>query len=101
MAELLASRLSALLTQSGLSQKDFAEKAGLTPAAISRYVNGERTPRDIVVAKMAKALGVQPSDITGTSDEQEVDKAVQLIARNANGLSEEQRDQLIKAILKR
>lgn len=101
MAELFASRLSALLAQSGLTQKELAEKTGLTPAAVSRYVSGDRMPREIVVAKIAKSLGVQPGDLTGTSAEQEVDGAVQLIARNANNLSEDQREQLIKAVLKR
>lgn len=101
MAELFASRLSALLAQNGLSQKDLAQRTGLTPAAISRYLSGDRTPRAIVIAKIAKALDVQPVDLTGTSAEQDVDKAVQLIARNANTLSEEQRTQLIASIINR
>lgn len=100
MAELFASRLSTLLAQRGLTQKELAEKTGLTPAAVSRYVSGARVPREIIVAKIAKALGVQPSDLTGTDVEQEVDEAVQLIARNANNLSEDQREQLIKAVFK-
>lgn len=101
MAELFASRLSTLLAQKGLSQKELAIRTGLTPAAISRYVSGDRVPREIIVAKIAKALDVQPNDLTGTSAEQAVDGAVQLIARNAHSLSDDQREQLIKAILKR
>ena len=99
MADLFASRLSFLLKQRGLSQRDLAEMVDLTPAAISRYVSGERRPKAIIVAKIAKTLGVQPEDLTGTCAEQEVDGAVQLIARNANCLSDDQRDQLIKAII--
>lgn len=101
MAELFASRLSALLNQRGLSQKDLAELTGLTPAAISRYISGARTPRAIVVAKIAKALEVQPDELVGTNAEQEVDDAVQLIARNANKLSDDQREQLIRAVIDR
>lgn len=101
MAELFANRLSALLAQSGLTQKELAEKTGLTPAAISRYVSGNRMPREIVVAKIAKALDVQPRDLTGTNAEQEVDEAVQLIARNVNSLSGDQRTQLIDALFNR
>lgn len=96
---MFASRLSLLLRQRGLSQRDLAEMVGLTPAAISRYVSGERKPKAIILAKIAKSLGVQPEDLTGTCAEQEVDGAVQLIARNANRLSDEQRDQLIRAII--
>lgn len=99
MAELVADRLSALLKQKGLSQKDLADKTGITPAAISRYANGERAPRAIMLAKIAKALDVEPVDLTGTTDEQEVDKAIQLIARNANALSDEQREDLIRAVI--
>lgn len=101
MAELFANRLSSLLAQSGLTQKELAEKTGLTPAAISRYVSGSRMPREIVVAKIAKALDVQPCDLIGTNAEQEVDEAVQLIARNANSLSGDQRTQLIDALFNR
>ena len=101
MADLFASRLSLLLRQRGLSQRDLAGMVGLTPAAISRYVSGERKPKAIIVAKIAKSLGVRPEDLTGTCAEREVDGAVQLIARNANRLSDEQRDQLIKAIISR
>lgn len=99
MADLFASRLSLLLRQRGLSQRDLAGMVGLTPAAISRYVSGERKPKAIIVAKIAKSLGVRPEDLTGTCEEREVDGAVQLIARNANRLSDEQRDQLIRAII--
>ena len=101
MADLFASRLSDLLRQRRLSQRDLAEMVSLTPAAISRYLSGERKPKAIIVAKIAKALDVQPEDLTGDCAEREVDGAVQLIARNANRLSDEQRDQLIKAIISR
>ncbi len=84
-----------------MSQKELAEATSLTPAAVSRYVNGERVPRAITVAALAKALGVKPTDITGTADEQETDDAIRLIARNASSLSEAQRTELIAALAKR
>lgn len=96
---MFASRLSVLLDRRGLSQKDLARMVELTPAAISRYVRGERKPKAVIVAKIAKALDVQPEDLTGTYAEQELGGAVQIIARNANRLSDEQREQLIRAIL--
>lgn len=99
MTDLFASRLSVLLDRRGLSQKDLARMVELTPAAISRYVRGERKPKAVIVAKIAKALDVQPEDLTGTYAEQELGGAVQIIARNANRLSDEQREQLIRAIL--
>lgn len=59
-----------------MSQKELAEAACLTPASVSRYVNGEREPRALTVAALAEVLVVKPSDIIGTTDEQEMDTAV-------------------------
>lgn len=101
MEELFARRLSALLRQRGLTQKELAQRTGLTPAAISRYLSGARKPRAIIVAKIAEVLDVDPSDLLGSRVEQEIDGAVQLIARNANSLSEEQRGELIATLIRR
>ena len=40
MTELIGANLAALLKERGMSQKELAEAAGLTPASVSRYVNG-------------------------------------------------------------
>lgn len=50
---------------------------------------------------MSRALGVKPSDIIGTSCDQELDDAVHLVARNADCLTETQRAELIAALAKR
>lgn len=81
-----------------MSQKELAEAACLTPAAVSRYVNGEREPRAHTVVALAEILGVKTSDIMGTSDEQEVDTAVSFIVRNIDKLTEAQRAELIAAL---
>lgn len=101
MSATIGTRLTILLKERGMSQKELAEATNLTPAAISRYINGDRTPRAITIAALAQALGVKPADITGTADEQETDKAIRLIARNASNLTEAQRAELIAALAKR
>lgn len=68
---------------------------------MSRYVNGEREPWPATIAAMSRALGVKPSDIIGTSCDQELDDAVHLVARNADFLTETQRAELIAALAKR
>ena len=83
-----------------MSQKELAEAASLTPAAVSRYVNGEREPRTLTVAVLAEVLGVKPSDIIGTTDEQEMNTAIRLLVRNAGKLTEAQRAELIGALTK-
>lgn len=84
MTELIGANLAALLKERGMSQKELAEAAGLTPASVSRYVNGEREPWPATIAALSLALGVEPSDILGTSCDRELDEAVRLVARNAD-----------------
>ena len=101
MATLTGNKLAALLRERGMSQKELAEAACLTPAAVSRYVNGEREPMALTVAVLAEVLGVKPSDIIGTTDEQEMNTAIRLLVRNAGKLTEAQRAELIDALTKR
>ena len=58
MTELIGANLAALLKERGMSQKELAEAAGLTPASVSRYVNGEREPWPATIAALSLALGV-------------------------------------------
>ncbi|MFC0265706.1 helix-turn-helix domain-containing protein [Alloscardovia macacae] len=99
MNRLITGKLVSLLHEKNMSQKDLSDKTGITPAAISRYANGERAPRPIMLAKIAKALDTSPEDLTGFAQEREIDNAVTLIARNKNNLSDAQRESLIQAIL--
>lgn len=101
MTALIGAKLAALLGEQGMSQRGLADAAGLTPASVSRYVNGEREPRAPTAAALADALGVRPSDIIGAPDEQELDTAVRLVARNADRLSKAQRTVLITTLAKR
>lgn len=100
MATLTGIKLATLLRERGMSQKELAEAASLTPASVSRYVNGEREPRALTVAALAEIFGVKPSDIIGTTDEQEMNTAIRLLVRNAGKLTEAQRAELIGALTK-
>lgn len=45
-------------------QSELASKLGITPAALSRYLNGERVPSDPVLAlKLCSLLGVDLADV--------------------------------------
>ena len=43
----------------GMSQRELANKSGLTEASISRYFNGERSPNIKNAEAMANALGLE------------------------------------------
>ena len=96
----VGARISELLRYRGMTQKQLAEKAKITEAAVCRYVKGERVPRAITVAAIAKALEVSPSELLGepSSDPENIDNAVRLIARNARVMTEEQREMIIRAL---
>ena len=98
----IGERIKHLLAYRGMTQKQLAERAGITEAAVSRYIKGERTPRAVTVAAMAKALDVSPSELLCESphDTDDLDRAVRLVARNAINLSEEQKMEIFTALAK-
>ena len=49
-----------LLEQKGMNQKDLAEKAHITEAAVSHYLSNNRTPRGTILKNIADALGTTP-----------------------------------------
>ena len=52
MARSIASRMAELLAQQKLTQKELAQRSGITEAAISRYIKGDRAPRGVNLAKI-------------------------------------------------
>lgn len=98
----IGARIAEILSYRGMTQKELAQKAGITEAAVSRYVNGDRAPRSVTVAAMAKALEVPPSELLGeeTGDPDDLDHAVRLVARNAGRLTEKQKMEIFAAVAK-
>ena len=58
MSDLIDSIVENCRLQS-VTQRELAEKSGLTEASISRYFNGERSPNIKNAEKMASALGLR------------------------------------------
>lgn len=50
--------LFALMNMKGITQKDLAHAVGITPASLSAYKNGSKSPTLPVAAAIAKELGV-------------------------------------------
>ena len=58
MSDLVYSIIENCRLQS-ITQRELAEKSGLTEASISRYFSGERSPNIKNAEKMASALGLR------------------------------------------
>lgn len=89
---IFSERITALMSQSGLKQKEFAAKVGVTESAMSYYLKGTRTPRSDVLARMAKELCTTTDYLLGTSDtsEKEDNKELLYLQRNLGKLDSEQ-----------
>ena len=58
MSDLISSIIEICSSQN-ITQRELAEKSGLTEVSISRYFNGERSPNIKNAEKMASALGLR------------------------------------------
>lgn len=96
-------RLKELMKKSNLNQRQLATKIGVTEVCMSRYLNGERQPDFEIVANMATALNTTTDYLLGRATTDKIDSdfgSVRMfVARNANKLSLEQKEILIKALL--
>lgn len=94
-------KVQELMAARGMNQKQLSEASGITRASISRYLNGDRTPRIDVIMNFAKALNVTPQYLL--EDEEESHSAFKeissLIARQGNELTAEEKNKLIRMIV--
>lgn len=99
----LGGRITELLEKNGLTQRELAEKVGVTEVSMSRYISNDRTPKGPVIANIATALHTTSDYLLGTEEvgdfESEYYKIHRLIARNASQMTRKQRNELINALL--
>ena len=103
MAQNLGGRIAELLTQYNMSQRELADKAGITEVSMSRYIKGDRVPKGTTLANIATALHTTTDFLlngegSGTGDFESY-QIHRLIARNASQMSPKQRRELIIALL--
>ena len=107
MSEEIGRKIDEALKEKNMTQKELAEKAGVTEAAVSPYVKGDREPRSNTLGVIAAALGVTAGFLLGmgvgsvTKDEkvEKFDELKNLILETKNLLSLEQRAELAKILL--
>lgn len=90
---IFSERISELMSQYGLSQKELATKVGVTESAMSYYVKGKRIPRSDVFTRMAKALNTTTDYLLGITASPSTDAKqddLQYLQRNLRRLDSQQ-----------
>ena len=103
MENILGKRISDLLNQNGLTQRELAEKVGVTEVSMSRYIKGERTPKGPIIANISKALHTTTDYLLGQEtmeDDAELEyyRTQRAIARNAKKWTQKQKADLVNAL---
>lgn len=78
-----------------MTQLELAARIGVTRAAMSRYVSGEREPRFVTLVRIAEELDVHIDELI-SSTSNSVETALRIVARAA--LSDEEKARFREAI---
>lgn len=89
-----------LMKQEGLSQKELAEKINVTEASMSRYIKGERIPRIDVLVKLANVFNVSIEYLQGLKEVDDFNEIKRIVARNSKKMTDQQKMELAKMLLK-
>ncbi len=83
-----------------LSRKGLAIMAGVTEAALSRYINNERQPKVEILANIATALNTT-SDylINGKTEETDFAEIYRFVARGAKNMDKDEKMKLMRLLL--
>jgi len=98
----IGKRISELLSQKGMTQKELSRITGTTEAAISHYIKGDRTPRASVLNKIAMALDTTSEYILDgipQDSREELGYAKKLIARNAQQMTKTDKKEIIEILM--
>lgn len=96
-------QLQRALSLAGMTQKQLAEAAGITEAAVSHYLKGDRTPRAAVVSKIAEVLGCSLEFLLGAERKDgtmDFKSIYRIVARNREQLSQDDKAKLIALLVK-
>ena len=100
MASDLGQKIEMLLKERGLTQAQFAQRAGFSQASVSLYIHGKRRPNIESLRSMAEVFDMPISYFI--SDEQvaqeELGHAVDVVVANVDRLSEQQLSDLTRVL---
>ena len=99
MSKDLGLRIATVLQRKGMTQKELAQRIGVTEAVISRYISGDREPKPETLASIATALHTTSDFLLGIENEEFSHPRIRrMIARNASSMSEQEKKELIDAL---
>ncbi len=87
-----------IMRRKNINQKDLADMCGVTEAAMSRYLSGNRQPKSEVLANMATALDTTSNDLLGLEEQAQADEVFRFVARNVSGISQDVKMKLIQLL---
>ncbi len=67
----LGNRITDLLKRSGLTQRELADRVGITEVSLSRYISGDRIPKGPIIANIANALHTTTDYLLGTEEKKD------------------------------
>ncbi|WP_031557852.1 helix-turn-helix domain-containing protein [Lachnospira multipara] len=99
MSRVITNKIGEILRKQGITQKQLSVDTGITESAISRYIKGERVPREENLMKIAKALGITTDELLDGDIDRDLEFAKSLIERNASKMSKEEKMEIIKLLI--
>ena len=97
----VGARIRSALRFRGITQRELADRVGLTEAAISRYVTGGRVPAPKYLSRISRALDIPYDHLLHGSPEigrSEIEDALILIRRNLPYLTNEDRREFVEIL---
>ena len=106
MNDNLGDRLERMLKERKMSQKELAQKADITEAAVSHYIKGDRVPRSTTLEIIAGALGVTAGFLLGAGvtsataekKKQTFEETRDMLKKHSGSFTHEQRLELISIL---
>ncbi len=99
MSKQFGERLSAILHEKNITQKELAARINTTEATLSRYISGEREPKACVLAEIATALDLSSDYLLGIEKYKfDFKKAQKVLTENASVITKQEKRALINAL---
>lgn len=94
-------RIKQILKKQNISQAKLCELTNIKAPAMSKYLNGDASPRTEIIVKISDALNVSLYTLLGKQEEKDAYFICKnaLMARSGNKLTDEEKKELITLIL--